>query len=308
MPKVKNKHHSYWVGVGLVGVLLEAPNATILRYLTFDTDPFVLNMLRFLIIGALTIPFIIFAHRKFNKKNVKFVLLAGVNMTVAVLAYTWALKHGPASYVSIITLLTPILLVLFSIRLAGERVNLRSAAGVTLAAAGALVIVALPIAVHGSEFVFYPESTVFALINCVTFALAILYSKKANEKGIPMTALIGTYAWLTAIVCTLIVSATATAVTLPSTGSIALIVYSSLGVALLARALTIFSYERVGAATTSGLTYFGLLVSIIIPLVLLGEKLSVEIVIGGVLILLGIYVLEQHKFLHHKHHHALRGH
>ncbi len=304
-----SKSHSVWLGIGLVGVLLEAPNATVIRQLTFSMDPATITLLRFLIIGIAMLPFVIFAWRTFTRKTGKDVLLAGLHMTAAIYAYTLALQTGPASYVSIITLLSPILLVVFSVKLGGEKVNKRSVAGITLAAAGALLIVALPIAVGGGgDFAFYPESAAFSLVNCVTFTLALLYSKRANQNGVPMAALIGSYSWLIVGVSVAVLAVGGTIPTsLPQGTDLLLLAYSGLGVALLARALTIASYERVGASVTSALTYVGLLAAILIPIPLLGEKLSIEMVIGGVLILLGIYVIEHHKSSHHKHHRILKS-
>lgn len=309
MVKTKKKNYKFWFMLGLLGVIIEAPNATALRQLTFDLDPFSLNIARFVIVGLVTLPFVLFALHKFNKRNSKYALLAGIYMTIAIIAFTWALKTGPASYVSIIALLTPIMLILFSVKLVHERINRRSIAGITLSAIGAMVIVILPLAVQTSgNFVFYPESTIFTLINCAAFVLSIIYSKKANEAGLPMAALIGSYSWLVVAVCALGMTATSTSFVMPSGDNLFLIAYSSLGVALLVRAISVFSYEHIGSAATGALAYLGSLLSIIVPLFVLGETLSVEMVAGGILILLGIYVIEHHKSPHHKHHHVLKGH
>lgn len=309
MVKTKIKNYKFWFSLGLLGVILEAPNATALRQLTFELDPFSLNIARFLIIAVITLPFMLFALPKFNKRNIKYAALAGTYMTIAIIAFTWALKTGPASYVSIIALLSPIMLILFSVKLVHEKINRRSLAGITLAAIGAMVIVVLPLAVQTSgSFVFYPESTIYTLINCAAFVLSIIYSKKANEAGVPMTALIGSYSWLIIAVCVAALAVTQTSLTVPSGGNLLLIIYSSVGIALFVRAISVFSYEHIGSAATGALAYLGSLLSIIVPLFVLGETLSVEMVAGGILILLGIYVIEHHKSPHHKHHHILKSH
>jgi len=42
------------------------------------------------------------------------------------------------------------------------------------------------------------------------------------------------------------------------------------------------------------------------PIILLGEKLSPEMILGGILVLTGIYVMEHHKSTHAKHAHFAR--
>lgn len=307
MTKKKNTH--YWFVIGLIGVLIEAPNATAIKYAIMGTDPYLFNAYRFLIVAVFTLPFIVLAIRKLNAKNMRNILLAGLNMTIAIFAYTWALKLGPASYVSIVTLLTPILLVIFSIRLVGEKIDRRSVAGITLAAIGAMVIVILPIALNqGASFEFYPMSTLLTLVNCVTFSLAIIYSKRANEQGVSMSALIGIYAWFVAAISLLLATMNGVAITAPDSTTFWLIAYSGIGVALIARGMTIVSYEKVGSAVTSALSYLGAFLSILVPVFVLNEKLSVEMVFGGILILFGIYVVEHHNSPHHKHHQILKAH
>lgn len=307
MAKKRNIH--YWFVVGLIGVLLEAPNATAIKYAITGTDPYLFTAYRFLIVAVLTLPFIILALRKLNTKNTKNILLAGLHMTIAIYAYTWALKLGPASYVSIVTLLSPILLVIFSIRMVGERIDRRSVAGITLAAIGAMVIVILPIAINqGGSFEFYPMSTILTLIQCISFSLAIIYSKQANEQGVPMSALIGIYAWFVAAISFVLAILNNVPLTVPDTTNFWLIVYSGIGVALAARAMTIVSYEHIGSAVTSALSYLGSFLSILVPVFILNEKISVEMVFGGILILFGIYIVEHHKSPHYKHHQALKNH
>jgi len=82
--------------------------------------------------------------------------------------------------------------------------------------------------------------------------------------------------------------------------------YSGIVVALIGRALNVWSYERVGGAVMSALGYLETFVAILIPVVVLNEKLSPEMVIGGVLILFGVYIVEHHKHPHAKHHISLR--
>jgi drug/metabolite transporter (DMT)-like permease len=230
-------------------------------------------------------------------------------MSIAVISYVSALSVSPASYVTIITLLTPIIFIIYASKLAGERFNSRSLAGITLAAAGGLVLVAAPFLVHqGGEFVFYPAGTALTLVNTLTFPLSIIYFARANKAGVPMTALMGTSAFMTLILAIGLLIVTSTELTPPTPGLVAAAAYSGIMVAVIARALNIASYERIGAVVSSALGYLESLIAIIIPVIVLDEQLSTEMIVGGVLILLGVFMVEHHKSRHHKHHHAFKHH
>ena len=307
MAKRKNKH--WWFLIGLLSALIAAPNATFIRSVVADGGVLQFNIYRFTAATIVTAPIVWKHRRKYRPKNIPSMMAGSLLMTVAVLSYVSALKVAPASYVTIITLLTPIIFIIYASRLAGERFDSQSLAGVSLAAAGGLVLVAGPVALkqHG-DFVFYPLGTALTLINSMTFPLSIIFFARANKKGVPMTALMGVSTATTLVCAVALAVVTSTSVPVPSPHIAAVALYSGIMVAVIARSLNIASYERIGAVVSSSLGYLESLLAIILPVLVLHEQLSREMVIGGVLILLGLFVVEHHKSRHHKHHHAFHHH
>ena len=310
MAKRKLTYRS-WFLLGLLGCLLAAPNATIIKYVTGSLSPFLFNSIRFGLLAILTLPFLYQARRKFSAKNLRYVMLAGLFMAAAVVFYVQAIAYSQASYVVILSLLTPIVFVLYATRMTNEKVNLRSAAGIALAAAGAFTIVALPIALkQQASFHFYPLATLFVLINVFTFPLMIIYSKKSNESGLPLTAILNIVAWWVFVLNLIIYLVSSWKSPSPVIISWQVwvgIIYSGAIVAFTARWLNVASYEHIGAAVSSALAYLETLIAIIIPVVILHETLSTEMVVGGALILLGVYLVEHHKSKHNKHFNFLRN-
>lgn len=311
MKKIKTYNHR-WFLLGLLGVCIAAPNATVIKYAVDSVSPLQYNALRFLVVALLTTPLLIMTLKKFTKHNLSQSLQAGFFMSIAVVSYVTSIKLSQASYVSIITLVTPIVFILFSTKINGEKINKRAMAGVTLAAIGAMVVVMLPLAIRQSgEFVFYPLATAFALINSVSYTLAIIKLKTANEAGVPLPALLSISSWTVALISVAMLSFAVSQGTEISAlnGRLLLgVFYSGIAVALIARLMTVSSYEHIGSVRTSALAYVETLIAIIVPVVVLHEELSIEMVIGGVLILVGVYVAEHHKSAHHKHHHIFRNH
>ncbi len=293
-----------WFWIALVAALLAAPNATIVRVAIDSADPYYWIATRFILISIVCLPFVIKARKVFAKSKARRELLkASIALTIAMLSFTFAVYYSQASYVSIITLMTPIIFVTLSARFVGERINSRSVAGITLAAAGAVILVLLPIALQQGGVTFYPLATVFGLIDCIAYAFGIIYLRRADEAGVGTMASIGVSATMTALVASLLLVLYGDFHRIPVDGGYWLAVaYSALIVALLARALNVIVYERLGSTTVSALGYLQTLAAILIPVAVLGEKLSPEMVIGGALILFGVYVVESHKHPHGRHH------
>lgn len=311
--KQKTIFRHKWFLVGLLSVFLAAPNSTFTKFGTDSINPILYVGLRFLVIGIVTLPFVIKAKDKLTRSNFKHTLISAMGMAVAVMSYVGAISLSQASYVSIITLITPIFFIIFSNKITGEKISRRALYGITLAMIGAMIVVLLPVAIRQSgDFVFYPLATVLALINTISFPITIIYYRRANDEGVPIMALMNISSWVVTFisvvmlfVMTIFFNATFET---PAKPAIIAVFYSAIAVALLSRAMGIKSYEYIGAVRTSALAYLETFLAILIPVVVLRESLSTEMIIGGIVILLGVFIVEHHKSIHHKHHFIFRNH
>jgi len=307
MSKTKQKIKYLWFLAALAAALLAAPNGMAIKAASDHLDLLTLNSLRFGLIAIVTIPYVLYMWRRFNKKNFKYSIYMGICMTIAALSYSTAIHLSQASYVSIIALGMPIVFIIYSLLMTRERVRMRSITGISLAALGAFLVVALPIINSGSGISteFDPLATVFAVIDILVFPLAIIFSRKANENGLPIMASFGVSAVIVTIVCTIfsLVFIGPAAYAPAASFDIAIVIfYSAIFVALIARMLNVASYERIGSMAVSGVSYLESLLAIMLPLIILGERISIEIVIGGVLILVGVYFVETvHNSKKHRH-------
>jgi drug/metabolite transporter (DMT)-like permease len=268
-------------------------------------DPIVFNSLRFALIAIVTLPYVMYVRRTFTKTNVKYALLMGITMTVAALSYVGAISLSQASYVAVIALGMPIVFILYSIGMTGERVRSRSIAGVSLAIVGAFVVVAWPLIFSGGLGSYSVWATVLALVDVFVFPLAIIFSRKANEHGMPIMASFGISSVVVAIASGVLALAIVGVSAFESVGNmqtIIAVVYSAICVALIARLLNVMSYERLGSVVTAGLSYIENLLAILLPLLILGEIITLELIAGGLLILVGVYIAEtQHHSKKHRH-------
>lgn len=293
-----------WLLIGFVGILLTTVNPTIVRAVSDSTSVFLFNALRFGVVALVCTPFIVRDTHLRQRKGLYYALLAALSMAVGVSAYVEAIKLSQASYVSILALLSPIVLVALSLRFTKDKVNFQALTGVSIAALGAMIAVVLPLALKGGAFSFYPLATVLGLVNAVFYPLSSVAYKKANvEHKVSIWALLGVTAWImtiTSVVLWVLVDGAAPAKL--SNTLIFSVIYSGIIVALLARAIIVTVYEHIGAARVAALTYLESIITILIPVFVLHERLSVYMVLGGILILAGLIVVEYHKSTHHKHH------
>lgn len=295
--KQKNKQNIIWYVVAAVAVLLASPNSTIVKVTMDEVGPLWFNVFRFAVIAVLMTPFIILSIKKMTKKNVRYALLSGAAYATAVVGYTSAIHLSQASYVSTIDLAIPILLMVYSVLLTKEKVTRKSFVGIGIAALGGFIIIALPSLLSGSlESGFSLQATLLAFLNCLSFPLAVIFSRKANEAGLSLWATFGIMALVSTsvnIVIALAVGAPAPIVSdLSQPGVIGAILYSAIAVSLLARLMTVAAYEKIGSATVAGLTYVESFISITLPILLLSERLTSETIIGGMLILIGVLIIE----------------
>lgn len=304
------KSHIWWY-IGLFGALISAPNTTIIKYVTETLDPFVFIATRFAFLALIGLIYVWFVRHTFTRSGMRYTLISTLYMTVAVMTYVWAVNQSTASYLSILTLLNPIILVMMSRWLTGEKINSRVLSGVTLGLLGAFIIVAVPIALsQQSDVHFYPFATLLAAANVISYPLAIIYAKKATNTGVPVMGVLGissTGVFIVAAVCS--IGSLGVVSEVISEPSIWLsMLYSAIVVALVNRAISIKCYDKLGAGPSASLTYIHTFIAILIPLIVLGEKLSIATVLGGILILVGALIVERKAFGHTKYHHIFRHH
>ena len=318
MPKIK-KAISRWTIIGLVGALLAAPNPMIVRSVVSDMPSLWWVFLRFVIISlVLLLPMLVeFSKRRrasvsrpHSISAVRSLIIASITLPLAVIVFCEAIAQSQASYVSIITLVSPVILVVLSQKLLGEKVSRRAATGLSVAFGGALLLVLAPLLIQHGSVDFYPVATAYALLNVVLFSVGMIYMRKANEAGYSMMTVLGISSLSGAILTGVMISVTGTSIVAVlglavQPAMILPLFYSGIVVSLLARALSVVSFEHIGAAMTAGIDYFGRFLAIILPVFVLNETLSIPMVLGGTLIVFGVLIVEntlpRH---HHKHHRA----
>lgn len=291
-------------------------NAPIIKHVTASLNPIMFNTVRFGLAAAITLPFFLMHLHKLSKRNARYSILSGVCLFISALCFAVAIDLSTATYVALLTLLHPVMLVIFSIKMTNDKVDAKRMTGFSLAALGALLVIAAPLISAGNADIrFYPLATMLVLVMIVTYPLAIIFTRKANESRVRLpivsaifiqTFTIFIFSLVAAIITNNLESPTAIA---SNKNTILAILYSGVLICIIDRVLNVKSYEHVGSAVNGGLAYMGIFISIIVAVVTLGETLSLTAVLGGIVILIGVIITDHKLPRKHRHNqHLLRHH
>jgi drug/metabolite transporter (DMT)-like permease len=305
----------WWTLAGVLAAVLTAPSGSIVKIVSETIEPALIIAIRYTIIALCCLPFLLRIKTAVIKRNLPDLLLASLFMSITGVSYAASIQMGQASYSSIITLIDPILLVVFSIMLLREKMSRQIVCGVAVAMLGAAVVVVAPFLLGEESGVHVGlESIVFAIISAVTYPLMLIFMRRANVGGVSMSGLSGFTGAVAAVVMTLVALATSgfgvvDQITATPLSSWLYLVGAALVVYLFSRNLQVKAFENIGAAAESGLLYLEVILGITAPLLLLGENLTLEIIVGGLLILAGVMISERgHRQVKNRRRHRHKTH
>lgn len=307
----KTKKNVLWLTIfaSVAFVALLAPQNTIIRSMSSTVDPYYWLLIKSIVVGVICLPFALRSlGLLFRKSMLKYTIGSAIFGTTAVITAPLAVYASQASYVSVIGLSFPVLFVLLSSWLLKEKLTHRTMAGIVLAMIGASVIVLVPFALSHQGGEIYPMGTFLAILNGISSSLATIFMKQANEKKVPILASVGVNVSLAAVVSYALFVTFGDMTKTPTDGTFMLVIlYTSVGVTIFGNVICTKLYEYTNSAYVGVLMYVRTFAAIILPVFVLGEVLSLPMVIGGICILIALYVTESRK-MHHFHLHGWRHH
>ncbi len=255
---------------------------------------------RFLLAGGLFILTFVIRGKRESKLKMSvdmrdlpvFVFLALSGITFFFLAQYTGISMAGASIAAIfVCLLSPIFIAIGSVVMFKERVGKWQALGIGLAAVGTLIVIL------GGSVGMQPDSDFFygSLILLATPFLWTFYTllgKKTIEKYDPILVLtcITVLGGLFLLPFSLAENSILLALSM-STSSWIAIAYLSVTCSLLGYYIWFYSVERVGATVTSSILFGEPLVTVLMAAAFVGEKITPPIVVGGILIFAGVYLV-----------------
>jgi drug/metabolite transporter (DMT)-like permease len=262
--------------------------------------PVFIATLRFLIAGGLFLAALLFKKKRkgdyrllVEKKDfptLLFLALTGATFFFTA-QYTGVQMAGASIAAIFVCLLSPIFITALSARIFNEHLMKKQIFGIGLAATGAFIVITggtLSFLDSGEFFL----GSLILLSTPVLWATYSLLGKKIMEKYDPF--LVVAYVTILGGVCLIPFSLAETSLhqifTMSLYGWLA-ILFLSFTCSLLGYYIWFYVLKQVGAAMTSSFLFAEPLVTVLFAVAFVGEKLSLSILVGGLLIFIGVYLV-----------------
>lgn len=261
---------------------------------------------RFLIAGVLFIA-ALFVRRSrapdyrliVDRKDIPtLTMLALTGVTFFFIAQYTGIELAGASLSSIlVTLLSPIIIAVFSTRMLKERLSRIQASGIGVAAVGTLVVIGGGNPNMNGNMQFLLGSLIL-LATPVLWAIYNLFGKKTLEKYDPFLA----SAYITVIGGLALIPFALIGNSLSQIASMSLASWSA--ILFLSTTCSLFGYfiwfyvlKQVGATVTSSFLFIEPIVTVLLAAVFVQETLTIYTIIGGILTFLGVRLITGNKLV-----------
>ena len=284
---------------GLLSILmlsiLSGSTAAVIKIGLVSIPPLSFAFLRFLIAGIIILPFLL---REGKIKSIWSLVPLSLLGTVNIILFNTGLKTTTATIAQLLYAGVPLITVLILFFFFKERLAFRKVIGITLGFLGVTLVVLLPIFEKGTRFSGDLLGNLLIIIGVISWSFYAVFSKDKLKSFSPFT-MTAAFTWVTLL----------TLLPLSIFESIqyfnwwkTLSLSSVFSLVYVGTVSTIFTYLLNQYAIKHGGSIFASMQFYLIPIsaylfafVLLGEKLTTGLIIGGVLALLGVYITTKRK-------------
>lgn len=271
-----------------------------------------LALLRFALASLLLAPFFFAETKKvkIDKKDLPKLIAIGILIiTLNITFFFEGIKRTTAINASVLTLIIPVLSVLFGWWFLKEKVFLINLLGIVMGLLGALVIVGVPQLFTSGISSQIMTGNILIILASVSWVMGAIISKKILKSY--SFLVISAIAFLVGTV-TFFIPASFEYIQNPGWIS-EVTVLGLLGLTFMTLLSSISAYflfewglSKTSVAIADLFQYIEPFVATALAVIVLGERLSTSFLIGGVLVAVGAYLGTLAKEAHHRHHRAHR--
>jgi|SRR6185369_480475 len=268
-----------------------------------EIPPYTLAFLRFFLAAIFILPFV---YKKIAIKKsdiVRMLFLGSIGITLHIALFFVGLQLTTSINVPIIIAATPIFLILGSVWFLHEKIKKKVVFGTILSLIGIIIIIIEPLLVSGPGGSIAGNLLVFLSILCV-----VVYTLLLKKFDLPYPALTIVF-WTFFLGSLLFVPSFIAEVFFLNPfshmdgKSLIGIFYGAIFSSALGYFFYNFGLEYITASEIGIFTYIEPIVTVLVALPLLGEKINSIYIIGSIVVFIGIFIAEAH--LHYHHHHRL---
>jgi drug/metabolite transporter (DMT)-like permease len=290
MKKTKN----YWLGLVLVGIAISVPEGTLIRLVGDSVSVSVMTLLRYTVAAVFAVPFIIAALKKnqLTPRRMAYMMLIAIPLALDPLISQYVIETTNASFQAILSLSTPIIFVIVSTIITKDRMSRNKILGFMFAVLGGMVMTALPNFSHGAVTSFGPLPVVLMLVQGLCISIEAIVWRRESELGTPLVAILGVFYFVWAIIAAAmaLLFGQANQIHHLSVNSWLIVGYLGIIASITYNAVFTDFYRHVGTTNAATMKYLKKALTIVMPIIVLGETLNWEIALGILLIVIGTIV------------------
>lgn len=261
--------------------------------------PFTFIFIRFFLSTLMLLPFVM--HRMTVKRGdiPKFFLLAFVGFTLSLSSTFVGLTIGSSINFSIIQSSAPVFLLLASIFMLKEKTKKKVIFGTILSLLGVILIIAQPIFEHGLD-----GSVIGNLLFVMSMLTFVVYALLLKEWNFHYPAKVITF-WIFAFATILffplfVLENHLRPLNIPSQGLIG-ILFAAIFTGIIGYTLFNYAIKHIEASELGIYLYIDPIVTVMVAIPLLGEKITLAFITGSLLVFAGIFIAEGRLHYHPLH-------
>lgn len=276
----------------LFGSLFGGAVTTVIKIGLIEIPPLTFSFLRFFIASIVLLPIII-KHKNISVKNLKILAPFTLFATFNVILFIFGIRHTTATIGQLLYAGVPFLTGIITLMVFGDRLSSKKTFGIIVGFIGVAIVVLLPIIEQGKQFSGNLTGNVLIIAGVISWSLYMVFSKKLSKEYSPfvinsafilITAfvlfpfsvfeLIGENRWISQL----------------SLAGIVSLGYVAIFGTVLNYLLNQYAIKHGGSVFASTSFYLLPIFAFLAAFILLGERLTSGLFIGGALVLLGIFL------------------
>lgn len=284
----------------LIAVIIWGVGATVIKFALGTLPPFTFLTYRFFLTTLILLPFFLLSKPKIGTpKDFLYLIVIGfLGSTLNLGLYFYGTKLSSSLDASLITSTAPILIVLAGAIFLRERVTKKEKVGIAITILGTLVIALQALIEKGPNTASSILGNVLLMITNIVFAAYLILSKeKLRDKVSPFTLTFATFTvgFVTTLPLTLFEGKFSNLI--PTILHLSIpVLLAVLYMAVASGALAYFLYQRaqktIEASEASVFQYLQPLATAPVAVLWLGEKITLPMVLGSILIAIGVILAE----------------
>lgn len=261
-------------------------------------DPIPGAFIRFFLASLILLPFFLFKERKNNFwQMIKDISPIALFSTANILFYYFGIKHTTVNAATIMYSAVPLIIALLTNKLLGEHISKNKYLGIILGFVGVVLITILPLINSNNAFNGNITGNIIIVCGVLSWSFYAIGSRKLLNINKYSSLSVTFFSLLTSTIVlallTLTTNSTNLLTPLLEWKNLILMLHLSILVTIATYLLYQWAIQHSSAATASLNNYLQPLLSVILAIIFLGEKLTWGYVIGSILVIAGILLAEK---------------